>query len=55
MKHRQKQETHKGCGALDPYGTTWAGRGFWERALPLVGNVYSKNAAFLHDSGIARV
>lgn len=25
---RQKQETHKGLGALDPAGTSWAGWGF---------------------------
>ncbi|HHU13689.1 MAG TPA: hypothetical protein GXZ62_00700 [Lentisphaerae bacterium] len=27
------------------YGTTWAGWGFWEWALPLVGNVYSRDEA----------
>jgi len=27
------------------YGTTWAGWGFWEWALPLVGKVYSKDEA----------
>jgi len=27
------------------YGTTWAGWGFWEWALPLVGKVYSRDEA----------
>jgi hypothetical protein len=38
-----KQALFKGRSGL--YGTTWAGWGFWEWALPLVGKVYSKDEA----------
>ena len=32
MKHRQKQETHKGRGGLAPAGTSWVGWGYAEHA-----------------------
>jgi hypothetical protein len=38
-----KQALFKGRSSL--YGTRWAGWGFWEWALPLVGKVYSRDEA----------
>ncbi len=47
-----KQALLKGRSGL--YGTTWAGWGFWEWALPLVGKVYSRDEANALDDDTLR-
>jgi hypothetical protein len=51
MKYRQKQETHKGRGGLDPAGTSWAGWGFAEHA-ELV-NMYPPSYVMIRDYTLA--